>query len=441
MRQHGPLSVAEQLEDIEQAGGDPTGDLRIYLGKSMYTGTQIEAVITGLVAPSSNGKTGPMPQLWFMPYTGEPTPEDFDPGGRMSELFRRVEAKSPVRVARSGKGGVRLVDVSAKEAWVQANGFGVLNQPLDLVDKEERDFLKKCWSHERKRGCDDDEVTQRLEYIRSREAMFGNVPEPFDDRTGTQRAVCGNCTQIPGKHAGVDVTPPSMMKGASSRRLRLEVWQPAEIMKCYVNKVPLQQIARRGIMAPSVDLETPEGIAHLGALLRNVQLPKRYDRGAGTHRPAALRIGSWGDVACTPGPILRGLLAAIGEPAPGESHKRAAWTSYTHDWRNHTGDLPVSRNMRLAVMASTEDEAGTLMAQDAGFRTFRVRPKGAPLLPNEMECPASDTTSFVDAEGKTRPKKAKAAQCIDCLLCNGKHGPGDKRLNISIETHGAIGAE
>ena len=97
-------------------------------------------------------------------------------------------------------------------------------------------------------------------------------------------------------------------------------------------------------------------------------------------------------------------------------------------WIGDSKDAEHADLIRRTTMASVETPSGALEAQAEGFRTFRVRPIGAPLLANEIECPASE-----EAGHKT--------QCIRCLLCDGKHGPTDKRKNISIAEHGGVVAQ
>lgn len=45
----------------------------LYDGPSMFDGKPILAIATGLAAPSSNRKTGPMIQVWILPKNGKPT--------------------------------------------------------------------------------------------------------------------------------------------------------------------------------------------------------------------------------------------------------------------------------------------------------------------------------------------------------------------------------
>lgn len=93
---------------------------------------------------------------------------------------------------------------------------------------------------------------------------------------------------------------------------------------------------------------------------------------------------------------------------------------YTHHWKAPwTDDL-----LKHQVMASVESVEDARAAQEAGWRTYRVRDHGAPLLDNEIACPADD-----------QHWGSKLATCDECGLCDGTW-EDDKRKNISIIAHG-----
>lgn len=109
---------------------------------------------------------------------------------------------------------------------------------------------------------------------------------------------------------------------------------------------------------------------------------------------ARVRAGSYGDPAAVPLHVWELL---------------GVRTGYTHQWRSFPG-------LRGLIMASVDsvDEAAEAVA--AGWRYFRVRPAGAPLMENEIDCPSE-----------------RGVQCIDCGLCSGTR-LGAK--SVSIEEHG-----
>ena len=130
---------------------------------------------------------------------------------------------------------------------------------------------------------------------------------------------------------------------------------------------------------------------------------RAYERGSySTGIPEQLRkpmrLGMWGDPAAMPYEIAKGLA----DSAP--KH-----TGYTHRWR----DFPEFSSI---CMASVDTEAQRLEANALGFRTYRVRDVGAPLMDGEIACPESD--------------KSRNIQCADCGLCAGM---AVKAKDISIE--------
>jgi hypothetical protein len=111
-----------------------------------------------------------------------------------------------------------------------------------------------------------------------------------------------------------------------------------------------------------------------------------------------MRLGMWGDPAAMPYKIAKGLA----DSAP--KH-----TGYTHRWR----EFPEFNSI---CMASVDTEDERLEANALGFRTYRVRDEGAPLMDGEIACPESD--------------KSRNIQCADCGLCAGM---AVKAKDISIE--------
>ena len=130
---------------------------------------------------------------------------------------------------------------------------------------------------------------------------------------------------------------------------------------------------------------------------------RAYERGSySTGIPEQLRkpmrLGMWGDPAAMPYDIAK----ALADSAP--KH-----TGYTHRWR----EFPEFSSI---CMASVDTEEERLEANALGFRTYRVRDEGAPLMDGEISCPEAD--------------KARNIQCADCGLCAGM---AVKAKDISIE--------
>ena len=121
-------------------------------------------------------------------------------------------------------------------------------------------------------------------------------------------------------------------------------------------------------------------------------------------RGKLLRMGSYGDPVAVPMEAWKPLL----DVAKGH-------TGYTHSWR-----LPVARNYRAWVMASTETLSGYHDSKRDGWRSFRVVSTERSLTDSEIMCPSDRVT------------------CAECRLCSGAgeardiaiavHGPGAKNL-------------
>jgi len=123
-----------------------------------------------------------------------------------------------------------------------------------------------------------------------------------------------------------------------------------------------------------------------------------------TLKSRAVRFGEWGD----PSTVRRALLDHVISIARREHRHPRPWTGYTHDYDKRP-------DLKDVCMASTDTIADRERAKANGWRTFRPRPVGAPLLDGEIDCP------YV----------TRGVQCADCLLCNG----GAHGKDISIEIH------
>lgn len=116
-------------------------------------------------------------------------------------------------------------------------------------------------------------------------------------------------------------------------------------------------------------------------------------------RGRAVRLGSYGDPAAVPLEIWRRLLDVA-----------SIATGYTHQ---PGGDLMEH------CMASADTEQQAEDYQRRGYRTFRVKAPGDPLMKDEILCPASVHSQI---------------QCVDCQVCSG----GNQGTNVAIDAHGSM---
>jgi hypothetical protein len=111
-----------------------------------------------------------------------------------------------------------------------------------------------------------------------------------------------------------------------------------------------------------------------------------------------LRMGAYGDPAMVPLATWLPIIRA----APG-------WTGYTHQWRW------CDPGWKAYMQASVETAADALVAQEAGWSTYRVALPDEPLLRREAECTYN----------------VSSLQCWACLKCR-----GDTGKNIVGRVHG-----
>lgn len=104
-----------------------------------------------------------------------------------------------------------------------------------------------------------------------------------------------------------------------------------------------------------------------------------------------VRLGAYGEPTLLPLPVLGDICA--------KAHRH---TGYTHQWRN-----PLFAGYRPYLMASVESVSDQIEATAAGWRTFRVAPKGSTFrLIDEIQCPASRELGH-------------QMTCGRCALCRG----------------------
>lgn len=120
-----------------------------------------------------------------------------------------------------------------------------------------------------------------------------------------------------------------------------------------------------------------------------------------------LRLCAYGDPAAVPFDVWQMLLATA-----------AGWVGYTHQWKT------CDPRLKAIVMASVDTPRELDQALIRGWRTFRIREAGDPIIAGvECVCPASD-----EADHRTT--------CDRCQLCRGTARPA---RSIAIIAHGNNG--
>lgn len=176
----------------------------------------------------------------------------------------------------------------------------------------------------------------------------------FAAKEGLESGVCGNC--------------PLKMSNIGS---------------CYVNLLPVNNIYRKYAAGTY-----PKFGANEIAILERYRYP--------------IRIGSYGDPAAVPFEVWEPLILA--------SNK---WTGYTHQW-SHTKTDP---RWKKYLMASVQSSQEARVAQNQGWRTFRIITPEAPLNENEILC---------------RHTEDDRVRCDECRLCDGS----SSKPNIADRIHG-----
>lgn len=123
----------------------------------------------------------------------------------------------------------------------------------------------------------------------------------------------------------------------------------------------------------------------------------------------ACRFGSYGDPCAVPLPVWQELARFLGAGEyrrprhRGGGRGRMPWTGYTQVWRT------CDPGYREFLMASVVGEAEALEARHLGWRTYRVREPGTPLMPGEFTCPSSN-------------EAGRRSDCFSCRRCDGGTG-------------------
>lgn len=134
-----------------------------------------------------------------------------------------------------------------------------------------------------------------------------------------------------------------------------------------------------------------------------------YPRWAASACGRKVRLGTYGDPAAVPARVWASLLKYS-----------SGHTGYTHQWRS-----PAFSYLRLICMASVDSPEEALLAQNMGWRTFRVGRWGETERDrkglHESLCPAS-------------AEAGKKLTCEVCLACDG--AGSDRMGSIFIPAHG-----
>jgi hypothetical protein len=117
-----------------------------------------------------------------------------------------------------------------------------------------------------------------------------------------------------------------------------------------------------------------------------------------------VRLGAYGDPAAAPFGVWE---AALSQSAGG--------TGYSHQWR----DFP---ELSAYVMASADSAEDRAAAKLLGFRTFRVKAAGDPVLQGEIVCPAS-------------AEMGHKTTCDACKACGGHAAKA--KADVVITVHGS----
>jgi len=198
--------------------------------------------------------------------------------------------------------------------------------------------------------------------------------------SGADASVCGGCALRPllAKLAGLPTTGP-----------RKKV--------CYLT---MQLRAGRG---PSTVHKAFRAGRYRDAVAEDIEALER----------GAVRWGAYGDPLAIPQEAL------VAHPFLARLVRAPRRTGYTHRW----AELPpeTAAWAQTWLMASCETEAQALTAQAAGWRTFRSRSKGAPLLSSERGCPAAK-------------ENGEKLTCATCRQCDGTER-GARRPSFSLYLH------
>jgi hypothetical protein len=134
-----------------------------------------------------------------------------------------------------------------------------------------------------------------------------------------------------------------------------------------------------------------------------------------------VRLGAYGDPAAIPFEVWRALLTTV------SSH-----IAYTHSWKI------CDPRLHTICMASVDSPEEAYEAWRAGWRTFRIRRAGDPLLVPDIE--AGRKPPFVNGDDAVAEFMCPASDeanhkstCERCRLCRGTSSPA---RSVAIQIHG-----
>lgn len=141
------------------------------------------------------------------------------------------------------------------------------------------------------------------------------------------------------------------------------------------------------------------------------------DADYGSIAQKCVRLTAYGDVGALPKEAWEPFLARV-------EQQGCTVLGYTHHWRS------IDPWFRKYCMASVETIREREEASALGWRTFRIRAPGNPLLPGEVQCPAdshADVARLCGIEPGT-------TNCDSCRRCTAIIGGVD----VSIYPHGLL---
>ena len=144
----------------------------------------------------------------------------------------------------------------------------------------------------------------------------------------------------------------------------------------------------------------------------------RYSKSPQTiPRWAVLRAGSYGDPAAIPYDVWAKLIKRMPRRLNAQGRQLPVAVGYTQRWRT------CDPRFKSFCMASVTTPMDALLAQVAGWRTYRSRRKEESLLPMEFACPASKEEGY-------------RLTCENCMACYGSiPGRAKQPASPAIKEH------
>lgn len=185
--------------------------------------------------------------------------------------------------------------------------------------------------------------------------------------------------------------------------------RPSQVLKSGDDSAVCGDCKHRPVNSGGCYVVVRQGATRVWLTLRNGQYPTLDpDRIKELFAGRTIRMGTYGDPVAIPSQFWKPILTA--------SEK---WIGYTHQWH-----MECAQWARYYCMASVDTPTEKAVANERGWRTFRVRLPNESVLNREAICPASEEAEF-------------KLKCTDCGACNG--ALDGRRGNIVINVHGAKG--